>query len=251
MSRPIITERTVFAGIPALHVRSAGLEGPAPTILYYHGWSSFKEKHIITAEALAIDGFRLILPDAPRHGERDPLPEYGSTQAWMQYWAIVWQAMDEATAIKDELVQRGLADPERIGLGGHSMGGMIGSTTLARNDWAKAAAFASTNLTHSVLDRYGRASRQELPATAAELALLREHDPEALIDQIAPRPLLLMHGTEDKTLPIAEIRRWVALARPAYAAHPDRLHLEEYPGLGHHIIPMMVMQMRDWFLKYL
>jgi predicted esterase len=102
-----------------------------------------------------------------------------------------------------------------------------------------------------VLDYHGRASRREAPASEADLALLRAHDPEALIDQIAPRPLLLMHGTEDKTLPIAEIRRFVSLARPAYAAHPERLHLEEYGGLGHHIIPTMIMQMRNWFLRYL
>lgn len=64
----------------------------------------------------------------------------------------------------------------------------------------------------------------ELPLETAEA--LAEFRPEALVDRIAPRPLLLIHGAADRLVPPDESRGLFARAR-------DSRQLEIIPGMGH------------------
>ncbi len=64
----------------------------------------------------------------------------------------------------------------------------------------------------------------ELPLETAEA--LAEFRPEALVDRIAPRPLLLIHGAADRLVPADESRGLFARAR-------DPRQLEIVPGMGH------------------
>lgn len=250
MNRPIRTESTTMAGIPVLHVFPAALQGPAPTLLFYHGWSSRKESQTITAESLAIEGFRVILPEAPRHGVRDPLPEYNSNEAWELFWDILVQAIHEAEEIVGEAIQTGLADPARIGVGGNSMGGMIASGLTARHDWVKAAAICNGNPCYEWLDAQARKARAVPPADDASLARLRSYDPEALVERVAPRPFLMLHGENDTVVPVACARRFLEVARPHYRDNPDLLSLVEVPRLDHYVTTGMIETLRAWLVRY-
>jgi fermentation-respiration switch protein FrsA (DUF1100 family) len=64
----------------------------------------------------------------------------------------------------------------------------------------------------------------ELPLETAEA--LTEFRPEALVDRIAPRPLLLVHGARDRLVPIDE-------SRSLYARAIDPRALEVIPDIGH------------------
>ena len=64
----------------------------------------------------------------------------------------------------------------------------------------------------------------DLPLETAEA--LVEYRPEALVSKVAPRPLLLIHGSDDRLVPVGESRNLFAKAQ-----EPKRL--EVLPGLGH------------------
>jgi pimeloyl-ACP methyl ester carboxylesterase len=64
----------------------------------------------------------------------------------------------------------------------------------------------------------------EVPLETAEA--LTEFSPEALVERIAPRPLLLIHGADDRLVPPDESRGLFARAR-------DPRRLEVMPGMGH------------------
>jgi pimeloyl-ACP methyl ester carboxylesterase len=64
----------------------------------------------------------------------------------------------------------------------------------------------------------------DLPLETAEA--LAEFRPEALVERIAPRPLLLIHGAADRLVPADESRGLFARAR-------DPRQLEIVPGMGH------------------
>ena len=51
---------------------------------------------------------------------------------------------------------------------------------------------------------------------------LRGYDPVALVERIAPRPVLLVHGSEGCALPLEGARRFVGAARPLYARYESR-----------------------------
>jgi len=64
----------------------------------------------------------------------------------------------------------------------------------------------------------------ELPLESAEA--LVEYSPESLAERIAPRRLLVVHGADDRLVPVAEAH--------SIAAHAGAgCRLEGIPGMGH------------------
>lgn len=252
MERPIITERCELAGIPVLHVRARGLQGPAPTILYFHGWSSQKDFNVVPAEVLAIEGFRVIVPEQLHHGERGALPDYNAA-AKTHFWPVVLNSIHEAALLRDAAVAAGWSDPERFGISGHSMGGFISAGVMAQYDWAKVAVLNNGCPCYAWAEEFYRQAAGAFPADPATLDRLRPYDPEQQIGRIAPRPLLLQHGAADGTVPVGGTQRFYALAEPKYAAagHPERLSLTVIENLNHFLTNKMIEAMRDWFVRWL
>lgn len=251
MERPIVTERTELAGIPLLHIRPRGLEGRAPTVLFFHGWSSTKEGQIITAEALACEGYRVIVPDNINHGERGALTAYDDAAAERYFWPTIMQSMADAGALAEAAIAAGWTDPGRIGVSGHSMGGFIAAGVTARYDWVKVTVLHNGCPCFVWAEDFYRKAAKRPPATRAQAAAMLPHDPEHLIERIAPRPFLLLHGSQDQLVPVEGARRFMELARPYYQAHPDRLAMLEQERLNHYVTTYMIDQMRQWFCRYL
>lgn len=250
MERSIITERTELAGIPILHVRARALTGPAPTILYFHGWSSKKEFNIIPAELLAMDGFRVIVPDQIHHGERGALPDYPKA-AKTHFWKVILNTIGEAETLKEAAMAAEWSLPERVGVAGHSMGGFISAGVLARYPWAKAAVLLNGCPCYGWAEEHYRQSAGSFPASPALLKRLRAYDPELLLDRVAPKPLLMQHGTADTAVPVGGVKRFYELAGAAYAATPERLALTLVDRLDHYVTNHMMEAMRNWFLRWL
>lgn len=250
MERSIITERTELAGIPILHVRARTLQGPAPTILYFHGWSSKKEFNIIPAELLAIDGFRVIVPDQIHHGERGALESYPKA-AKTHFWKVILHSLDEADTLRRDAIARGWSLPDRFGVAGHSMGGFVSSGVLARYDWAQAAVLLNGCPCYGWADEHYRRTAGAFPATPAQEERLHQVDPEHLLAQVAPKPLLMQHGSADTSVPVDGVKRFYEIAAPHYAACPERLALTIVDRLDHYVTNHMMEAMRNWFLQWL
>lgn len=251
MERPILTERTELAGIPVLHVRNRELHEPAPTVIFYHGWSSRKENHLIMAESLAVEGLRVILPDARRHGERDPFPDYDALEALVYFWSVVEESIAEAGAIAEAALAAGLAAPGRLGIAGSSMGGMIAAGALAGFPEFRAAVLCNSCPSLEWLADRQREERGFPLLCDEERLAFRKFDPEALLDRVAPRPLLMLHGDADTSVPVAGVRRFAGKARSHYAGHPDSLCVQETAKLNHHVTADQILQTRTWFKQHL
>lgn len=68
----VIVENHLINRIPLLHIvkKDAQLE-TLPFIIFSHGFTSAKEHNLHYAYLLAEKGFRVILPEALYHGERE------------------------------------------------------------------------------------------------------------------------------------------------------------------------------------
>src|SRR5690625_4080184 len=135
----IVIERLEVEQIPVLLMAKSSLQSkPLPTVFYYHGFNGEKESSLTIAYKMAEKGIRVILPDAPLHGERgvsDEPVEHGRT-----FWNIVLQTVDELDTIRTYLQAQSFVIDEKIGLGGTSMGGMITYAALRKYDWIQTAA---------------------------------------------------------------------------------------------------------------
>jgi len=249
MLPPVTVDRITPAGIPTLHVYPTGLQGPAPLVIYHHGWSSNKENQIVVAESLACRGYRVLVPDAPRHGERDALATYDAGD-FDVFWGVVTGAVQEDAILHTAALEAGWVEDGRIGLAGHSMGGMIVSGSLARHPWVRVAVMLDGCPCYEwLLDDHFR--NLGTPTPQAARLKVRDFDPERLVAEVAPRPLLMVHGDADQAVPIGGVRRFRDLATPLYAAVPDRLALTELPHLDHYVTTPAILEMRDWFRRYL
>lgn len=121
--------RTV-QGVPLLLAFPAAGDAPHPVVLWFHGFGVDKEVHRKELEQLARAGFLAVGVDAAGHGERR-LPDLDERQAAPHEQALrtmielVAQTADELPGVVCALADEGVADAERVGVAGVSMGGYL------------------------------------------------------------------------------------------------------------------------------
>jgi uncharacterized protein len=120
----------------------------------------------------------------------------------------------DAHAALDWLLARPGVDPARIVAFGQSLGGAIGIVLAAQRSEIRGLA------TDGAFDHYRRIARWHILRSPLLLVLAwwvpflmsGEFNPIDFIPQIAPRPVLLMHGTADTVCPVNMARRLYAVA---------------------------------------
>lgn len=244
--------------IPVLHISdSAKSEQKLPLILFVHGFSSAKEHNLHYAYLMAENGFRVILPEALYHGERDEGLSEGAMQ--LHFWDIIINTISELETIKNSYVKAGLADEDRIGVAGTSMGGIVTLGALTQYKWIKSAVslmgmpyyekFALAQI--DMLKKDG----VEIPLNEEELEHLmekiRQLDISMQQDKLAGRPLLFWHGKKDATVPFAPTYDFYETVKPLYADTPERFQFIADERAGHKVSREGLLQTVQWFETYL
>lgn len=229
---------------------AAGSEN-GPALVLLHGWPLDRTIWSEVAPRLAAAGFRVLCPDLPGFG--------GSGALDSGRWSVegfaeeVADFLDEQTSGRVAVaghsfggyVALALAEraPDRLaGLG------LVSSRTLADSDAAKAGRRATIEKVRAggaAALLPDLAAKLLAPGAAAELhtraeGTIARANPEAIMAGLTamaarpdrtgvfesfPRPLLVLHGTEDQLIPVAEA------AQPVRQAGPLDRHILD--GIGH------------------
>jgi uncharacterized protein len=173
------------AGVPSLLLRPE-TDARVPAVLLLHGYSSSKEVLSNTmGAALALRGIASLSFDLPLHGTRDDqMFEEARTNPFglLQHWksalvesrdAITWLAEHEAI------------DPLRIGLAGYSLGSYIALQTAAAEQRVRCVVVAAGG---------------DLPETPWTSMVRMVTDPLSSVRKLKGRPLLMLHGINDRTI---------------------------------------------------
>jgi len=118
-------------GVSAPEARDVPLAdaGPYPLVVFAHGFSSFRRQSATFAQHLASHGYVVASPDFPESNIAAP----GGPRL-----QTVLEQPDDVSFVIDELLARGempdgllagAIDPDRIGMSGHSLGGMTAMLT--------------------------------------------------------------------------------------------------------------------------
>jgi uncharacterized protein len=127
---PLRFETRTAAGVPLLLARREDADGPLPLVLWFHGFGVDKETHRRELARLAEAGFLAAGVDAAGHGVRR-LPDLAERQAAPRARALrtmvglVRETADEVPSVVRALAAEGLADADRVGAAGVSMGGYV------------------------------------------------------------------------------------------------------------------------------
>ncbi len=202
--------------------------GRRPTVLDCHGFKSFQEWgfHPYLADLLAARGFTVVRFNLGSSGMQpgDDLVTDEEAFARRTFGDDLEDIDAVLTALTEDRLAAGRVDTERLGLLGHSRGGGLSIVTAGSERWRGRLRALVTWAAISTWDRIDEEAKQawresgRLPIvngrTGQELFLdasliedgegrLDEYDVRAAAARIET-PWLLVHGTEDETVPVAE-----------------------------------------------
>lgn len=241
-----------FAGIECLHAAPTGKrDEPLPTILFYHGFTSSKEVYSYFGVALALAGFRVILPDADMHGAR-----YNGDSEYRlsHFWEILKSNIDEVPQLIASLRQQNLIEGTRLAAAGASMGGMTALGAMARYPCFTSVACLMgsgyyMSLSHTLFPPLAVHTPEQAQAFAQRMAPLADYDISRQLEKIADRPLLIWHGEADEIVPVAESVRLEKALREAKLDAGLTFLTEQ--GIGHRITPSALEATTAFFKRHL
>ncbi|MEZ5332240.1 MAG: alpha/beta fold hydrolase [Thermoanaerobaculia bacterium] len=254
--------------------------GPAPVVVICHGFKGFMEWGFFPplAELLAARGFTVVRFNLSGSGMR-PGEDRVRDEAAFRHATIGRDVEDQTAVLRAVLEGRlaaGRVDTGRVGLLGHSRGGgttlLLAASELGREHTRALVTWSAVG----TFDRFG-AEEKRAWRGAGEAPVVNSRTGQTLLvssevlDDIETRadaydlaaaagrrqaPWLIVHGSADETVPVAEGR---ALA--AAAAEPVDLHVVE--GASHTFgaqhpfagpTPQLIEAMnatQGWFLRHL
>lgn len=210
---------------------------PRGTIVFYHGLGASIAAQTTELHSLARAGFRVVGVDAVGHGVRrwpDFDARFSPEHVQENLEDVLRASVAELPRLLDVLIEQGLADPDRLGLAGISMGGFI----------AYGAVIAEPRL-RVVSSILGSPRWPGLP----------EVSPHAHPGGFFPTALLSQNAALDENVPAEETRAFHAQLEPHYMTAPDRLRYIEHAGCGHFMPAdrweVLWTQVVEWFLRHL
>lgn len=188
-------------------------------VLLVHGAGGDRTALLPEAVALAEAGFGVLSFDLPGHGESGGSIEWGEPERQSLRAALDW------------LSRRSDVDPARLGALGFSLGGYVLVQVAAGDSRIRALVLAGTpsdpvQQAHFQHRRFGPLS------TWPALYALRRGGMDLnvrgrdFVARIAPRPLLIVTGSEDATVP-------ASMADELFRTARDPRELYVIPGAGH------------------
>jgi dipeptidyl aminopeptidase/acylaminoacyl peptidase len=162
---------------------------------------------------------------------------------------FVEQTVMDAKAAIDKAVEIGVADPARVGVGGHSYGAFMTDTLLAHCDYFKAG-IAESGAPNRTLTPFGFQSERRTLWQAPKL--YEDISPFMYADKIKS-PLLLIHGEADDndgTFPIQSERMYEAVRGNGGTTRLVFLPFEAHGYRGKETIEHVLWEKFAWFDKY-
>ncbi|MBU8908365.1 prolyl oligopeptidase family serine peptidase [Desertibacillus haloalkaliphilus] len=246
-----------IAHIPFLHVANGERFNEAlPLVIFLHGYTSAKEHNLHYAYLLAEQGFRVVLPDALYHGEREEESLTGKERD-LYFWDIVVQGIKEVSLIKEELDKRGFIIDEKVGVAGTSMGAITTFGALSVYEWITAAVslmgnpcyqrFASAQLAQ-LQQQNDSLPMEKLQQKVSKLASFDLSERPEILKQ---RPLLLWHGKKDDVVPYKYIAEFYNTIRPQYRGNEECLTFITDPLSAHKVTRGAVLETVAWFERHI
>ncbi len=161
----------------------------------------------------------------------------------------VEQVVASAKAAIDKAVEMGVADRDRIGVGGHSYGAFMTANLLAHSDLFRAGV-ARSGAYNRTLTPFGFQSERRTFWEAPEMYM--KVSPFMYADKIK-HPILLIHGMADDnsgTFPIQSERLYQAIKGNGGIVRYVQLPYEAHGYLGRESVEHTLFEMVSWFDKW-
>ncbi len=220
-----------------------------PTLLRIHGGPVAQYSHSFNFEAhlFAADGYVVVAPN--------PRGSSGYGQAFSHAIWADWgnKDFDDVMAGVDHAIARGWADPDRLGVGGWSYGGILTNHVITKTERFKGAISGASDALYVASyghDHYQLQWEKELGLPWENREAYERISPFNWVDRVTT-PTMFMGGEKDWNVPIhSSEQMYQALRRLG-----RETQLVVYPGEAHSIrVPAFQVdryeRYLDWYGKY-
>lgn len=194
-------KKVMIGKVPAVIIEPK--EATNKTLVFYHGWGSDKERQIFRGNIFVSYGYRVVLPEARYHGERNVEKlDYEDKDVEGKYiLKVIMHNIEEAPSIFNYIEEN--YPGSEIAVGGHSMGAITAGGLYAfKKDLKMAFIFNGINnwkeLVRGVNELKGqdKIDEREFRINEFFLDMNPMDSPEAFKD----RPLVLFNGRNDDVI---------------------------------------------------
>jgi dienelactone hydrolase len=205
--------------------------GPFPAVIAQHGYQGNKQVDYVAAvcDFLVKQGYAVMAIDAQYHGERAKAGRdifMYATAPHTARDAFAQTVIDLRRAV-DVLQARPEIDAKRMGYWGASMGAMLGAVFCGLDQRIRAACLVvgGGGIANTLSKRFGLAPSGD---TKDALTVI---EPVNYVGMISPRPLLMLNGKQDKTIPVEAAQAlFDAAGEPKRIVWYDAGHTDLPPG---------------------
>jgi dipeptidyl aminopeptidase/acylaminoacyl peptidase len=228
-----------------------GATGRVPTILRLHGGPQSQYDYGFSFEwqLLAANGYAVVATN--------PRGSTGRGQDYAKGIYAAWGTVDvqDVLSAVDDAVARGIADPNHLGVGGWSYGGMLTNYTIASDPRFKAAtsgASISNILAGYGTDQYIRDYEMELGRPWEHLDVwMKNSYPFYHADRIVT-PTLFLGGTSDFNVPLLNGEQMYQALKSRNVPTELIIYPDEFHGLKRpSFLRDRYQRYLDWYAKYL
>ena len=221
-----------------------------PTILWIHGGpvAQFSTAFQPLWQVFAANGYVVVAANPRGSSGRG---EEFSRAIWADWGNLDYEDVNAAV---DRVIELGYADPERLGVGGWSYGGILTNYVITKTTRFAAAVSGSSETDYRAAygnDHYQLQWELELGLPWENFDLYDRLSPISRVDRVKT-PTLVLCGEKDWNVPLSQSENLYQSLRRLGV--PTRLVI--YPGQGHGIRLPSFQQDRyerylDWFDRYL
>lgn len=231
-----------FKKVPGILTVPKNVSKPVPVIILLHGAGDRKTVDYIKFgnDFLLKNGYAVLRIDISKHGDRKE-DEYdlsftGNTRYWSR--EIITQTVFDLRRAVDFIETRPELNAKRIGYLGISLGGITGTIFCGVDKRVKVPVIVLAGGQFNLM--YGK---KALSNDAKDFTSIIE--PLNFVEQIAPRPLLMINAENDDIVP-------PMMSKLLYKKAKKPKNIIWYPA-KHHTIPIEKVYQEgvNWFDKYL
>jgi len=237
--------------IEAFVVKPPGFEAGTryPAFLRIHGGpqSQYDFAFHFGAQLFAAQGYVVVMPN-PR----------GSTGYGQEFCLAIWRDwggpdFEDVMASVDHVIEKGWADPDRLGVGGWSYGGILTNHVITKTDRFKGAytgASATLYAANYGHDMYQRWWVQELGLPWRDRQIWEDLSPFYRVENIVT-PVLIVGGEKDWNVPIINSEQLYQALRhlgktAELVVYPGEFHGFSTPSYNKDVFERFLA----WFAKY-
>ncbi|WP_370455106.1 alpha/beta hydrolase family protein [Planomicrobium sp. CPCC 101079] len=207
--------------------------------ILYHGWGTTADSYTGLAEKIAEKGYIVIIPEIVYHDSRNPLTNWFDKKVIRKYF---WKTIVESIEEFEEFFQGLGIAKEKTLLIGSSMGGFIANGIFSFQKDLGGLVNINGSGSFVLTEKLFR-ERDGRPAlTAEEEAFLSQFDP--VQKEKCASPVLLMHGDQDTTIPIAGQERYFQHLKEKEGRENAKFLI--FPGVNHQITEAVVERLLNW-----